>query len=65
MMTDCRTLYRNEKTFPQYSVLTKRFIKIYMHIKHLKNNLTYLIVEHYMKYQFSQSGTAKIENMSL
>ena len=29
------------------------------------NNLSYLIVEHYTKYQFSESGTVKIENMSL
>ena len=36
-----------------------------MYIKHLQNNLSYLIVEHYTKYQFSESGTVKIENMSL
>ena len=36
-----------------------------MYIKHLQNNLSYLIVEHYTKYQFSKSGTVKIENMSL
>ena len=36
-----------------------------MHIKNLQNNLSYLIVEHYTKYQFSESGTVKIENMSL
>ena len=35
-----------------------------MYIKHLQNNLTYLKVEHYMKYQFSESGTVKIEIMS-
>ena len=36
-----------------------------MYIKHLQNNLNCLIVEHYTKYQFSESGTVKIENMSL
>ena len=38
-----------------------------MYIKHLQNNLSNnnLIVEHYRKYQFSESGTVKIENMSL
>ena len=36
-----------------------------MYIKHLQNNLSYLIVEHYTKYQFSESVTVKIENMSL
>ena len=36
-----------------------------MYIKYLQNNLSYLIVEHYKKYQFSESGTVKIENMSL
>ena len=36
-----------------------------MYIKHLQNNLSYLIVEHYTKDQFSESGTVKIENMSL
>ena len=30
-----------------------------MYIKHLQNNLSCLIVEHYTKYQFSESGTAK------
>ena len=35
-----------------------------MHIKHLQNNLSYLIVEHYSKNQFSESGTVKIEIMS-
>ena len=64
MMTDCRKLYRNEKTFPQYSVLIK-YVYNYAYIKHLQNNLTYLIVEHYTKYQLPESGTAKIENMSL
>ena len=34
-----------------------------MYIKHLQNS--YFIVEHYTKYQFSESGTVKIENMSL
>ena len=34
-----------------------------MYIKHLQNNLSYFIVEHYIKYQFSESGTVKIENM--
>ena len=34
-----------------------------MYIKHLQNNLSYLIVDHYKK--FSESGTVKIENMSL
>ena len=36
-----------------------------MYTKHLQNNLSYLIVEHYTKYQFSESGALKIENMSL
>ena len=36
-----------------------------MYIKHLQNNLSCLIVEHYAKYQFSESGTVKIENMTL
>ena len=36
-----------------------------MYIKHLQNNLSYLIVEHYTKYQFSESGNVKIENMFL
>ena len=36
-----------------------------MYVKHLQNNLFYLIVEHYTKYQFSESGTVKIKNMSL
>ena len=35
-----------------------------MHIKHLQNNLSCSILEHYMKYQFSESGTVKIEIMS-
>ena len=34
-----------------------------MYIKDLQNNLSYLVVEHYTK--FSESGTVKIENMSL
>ena len=34
-------------------------------IKHLQNNLSYLIVKHYAKYQFSESASVKIENMSL
>ena len=36
-----------------------------MYIKHLQNNLSSLIVEHYTKYQFSESSTVKIENMTL
>ena len=36
-----------------------------MYIKHLQNNVSYLIVEHYTKYQFSEPGIVKIENMSL
>ena len=36
-----------------------------MYIKHLQNNVSYLIVDHYKKYQFSESVTVKIENMSL
>ena len=35
-----------------------------MYLKHLQNNLSYLIVEHYTKYQSSESGTVKIANMS-
>ena len=36
-----------------------------MYIKHPQNKLSYLIVEHYTKYKFSESSTVKIENMSL
>ena len=36
-----------------------------MYIKHLQNNLSYLIVGRYTKYQFSESGNVKIENMLL
>ena len=36
-----------------------------MYIKYLQNNLSYLIVEHYTKYQFSESGTVKTENILL
>ena len=36
-----------------------------MYIKHLQNNVSYVIVKHYTKYKFSESATAKIQNMSL
>ena len=36
-----------------------------MYVKHLQNDLGYLIVEHCTKYQFSESDTVKIENMSV
>ena len=32
-----------------------------MYIKHLQNNLSYLIVEHYTEYQFSESGLSKLK----
>ena len=35
-----------------------------MHIRNLQSNLSYPIVEHYTKYQFSELGTVKIEIMS-
>ena len=31
-----------------------------MYIKHQQNNLSYPIAEHYTKYQFSESGTARL-----
>ena len=34
-----------------------------MYIKHLQNDLSYLIVKHITKYQFSDSAALRIENM--